>query len=514
MPSENTKRIAKNTVLLYIRMFVSMVVSLYTSRIVLNALGVEDYGTYNIVGGVVVLFSFIRNALFSGIQRFLNIEMGRDNHEGLVKVFNVSMSIHLLIALLVIIIAETIGLWFVNTQLNLPAERMHAVHWVYQFTTVSFVIGVLIAPYHASIIAYERMSFFAYISIVETGVKLIIAFAILYIGFDRLISYAALNTFFAFVFLAIYRYYCLKKFDFCFYKRIWDTELFRKLLDFSGWSLVTGVANVGKSQGVNIILNIFSGVAVNAAAGVASQMSGAINNFFFNFQLAFSPQIIKSYAANDQSYLQKLILQTSKYSYFLLFILSLPVYINAEAILQIWLKQVPEFTLQFARLSLLYILVDCISGPLWVSIQAVGKIRLYQIIISTVLLLNLPFSYLLLKKGFPPYSVHWAAIGLSLLTLIIRLFFLKKLLSFPLKIYLREVLLPIIYVSMLSIPVPLLVYNYTEGVVRLVVSILVCVIVSGAAIFVVGTKKEERKMLLDKIAALLAKFKSSSNKSA
>jgi O-antigen/teichoic acid export membrane protein len=507
MPSENSKRIARNTVMLYIRMLFSMGVGLYTSRIVLNVLGVGDFGTYNIIGGVVVLFAFLKNALSSATQRFLNFEMGKGNPEELKKVFNTSMTVHVSIAVIIILLSESIGLWFVNTQLNFPAGRMDAVNWVYQLTIIGFIVGIIIVPYNASIIANERMSFYAYVSIVEVSVKLAVALLIVYIGYDRLITYTLLNTVASFLFFFVYKIYCNSKFDFCSYERIWDKVLYKKLIGFSSWSLMTGIANIGKSQGINILLNIFCGVTMNAAVGIANQLSGALNNFVFNFQQAFSPQIMKSYAAGDKAYFSKLIFQTSKVSYYMLLILSLPVLMNTETILVLWLKNVPEYTLIFSKLTILYILIDAISGPLWVSVQAIGDIKKYQIVISSVLLLNLPLSYLFLKVGLPPYSILWVGIVLCVAALIVRLVFLKKLIAFPLVLFSKEVLLRIVLVTVVSLPLPILVHIFTTGYEGMVLNIIVCFISVGSAVFVLGLKSEERTMVKGKAMELINKGK-------
>jgi len=505
MASENTKRIARNTAMLYIRMLFTMAVGLYTSRIVLNALGVSDFGTYNIIGGVVVLFAFLKNALSTATQRFLNIEMGKGDAVALKKVFNTSMTVHISIAAIILVLSETVGLWFVNTQLNLPLDRMVAVNWVYHLTIIAFVVGIVVVPYNASIVANEAMSFYAYVSIVEVAFKLAIAFMIMWIGFDRLITFTILNTISAILFFYIYKIYCVKKFDFCRYSRIWDKEMYKNLIGFSGWSLLTGVANIGKSQGVNIILNIFCGVTVNAAAGIANQLSGAINNFVFNFQQAFSPQIMKSFAANDRNYFSKLIFQTAKFSYYMLLILSLPVLLNTELILQLWLKNVPEYTVVFSQLTILYILIDAISGPLWVSVQAVGNIKTYQIVVSIVLLLNLPLSYLFLKYGLPPYSILWIGIVLCVAALVVRLVFLKKLIDFPVGRFNKEVLLRISIVTLVSLPIPFLIQRYMTGYWGMLLSMTVCVLSVGISIYTIGLNKGEREMIREKISIFVSK---------
>ena len=506
MGSENKKQIAKNTAALYFRMLLTMVVGLYTSRIVLSTLGVVDYGIYNIVGGIVILFSFFNNAMFSAIQRFLNVEIAKNDHFQLNKIFSVSMTVQISIAITVFVLSETIGLWFVNTQLNLPTERMIAVNWVYQFSIMTFLINIFLAPYEATILANEHMSFFAYASIIDVSTKLLIVFLLQYIGHDSLIVYAALTASLSFLFLAIYRIYCTKKFDYCYFHYSRDKILYRQLMSFSGWSLLGGIANVGKSQGVNIILNIFCGVVVNAAVGIANQVSTALNNFVFNFQLAFNPQIVKSYATNERDYFMQLIFQTAKLSYFLLFFISLPVLLNTEIILDIWLKDVPDYTVMFCQLSIIVILIDTISGPLWISIQAVGIIKKYQIVISTVLIMNVPLSYLSLMLGFPPYSVLWINLIVGIVALIVRLRFLRKLVDLSIKKFFKDVLFKIAFVTLISLPLPLVIKYFTTGYFGAGISLIISITSVGLAVFFVGLKSNERELLRTTLFKFLKKM--------
>ncbi len=330
MHSSKTKQIAKNTSLLYFRMLITMIVTLYTSRIVLNTLGIEDFGIYNIIGGVIILFTFLNVAMSNTTQRFLSFELGRNDMEQLKKTFSMSMTAHISIALIVFLLSETVGLWFINTQLNIPAERMNAANWVYQFSILTFVFQIIRVPYNASIIAYERMSFYAYISIIEVILKLAVVFLLQKGGFDKLIFYSILLFIVSIIILYAYKVYCNKKFKISRYYFFWDGSLYKNIMSFSGWSLMGSVASISANQGINILLNIFFGVAVNAAMGIANQVNGALNSFVVNFQTAFKPQIVKSYAEGDKKYLTQLILQTSKFSFFLFFIVSIPILLNTE----------------------------------------------------------------------------------------------------------------------------------------------------------------------------------------
>jgi len=500
---DNNKRIAKNTVLLYFRMLFTMAVSLYTSRIVLNILGIADFGIYNIVGGVVVLFSFLNSAMSSATQRFLNFEIGKNDIVRLKKIFCISMNVHISIAFIVIILAETVGLWFVNTQLNLPLNRMNAANWVYQFTILTFILSIIQVPYNATIIAHERMSFYAYVSIIEVSLKLLVVILLQYIGFDKLKLYAVLICAVTLIVITVYKIYCNKKFESSRYSFIWDAPLYKQLLSFSGWSLFGSLANVGKTQVVNIFLNIFCGVFVNATMGITNQVSATLNGFVANFQLAFNPQIVKSYAANEKGYLMKLIFQTSKYSYFLLYILSLPILLNTDYILKLWLKIVPEYTVEFCQLTIIYLLIESISGPLWMSIQATGKIKKYQIVISSLLILNVPISYILLKLNFVPYSVLWVNIGLCIIALFVRILFLKSQIDLQIMLFFKDVLLTIIVVTILSIPLPLILSHYLNGFGGFILSSGVAFISVGILVYFIGFKIKERQFLKNRISVFL-----------
>ncbi|MDL2323458.1 lipopolysaccharide biosynthesis protein, partial [Bacteroidales bacterium OttesenSCG-928-A17] len=396
------QRITKNTTVLYIRMLFSMIVSLYTSRVVLNTLGVEDYGIYNVVGGIVVLFGFFNNAMSASTQRFLTFELDRGSFERLRSVFGVSVTLHSIIALIIFILAETIGLWFLNTQINIPFERIEAANWVYQFSIFSFIITVITVPYSASIISHEKMSFYAYLGIIEVILKLLIVFILTYGNYDKLKFYAMLTFIVILIIRFTYVLYCRKEFNESKSGFLWDKELFRSMGSFANWNLLGVFAGIGYNQGVNILLNIFFGPTINAARGITFQVQGAVNNFVSSFQTAVNPPIVKAYATNNISFLYNLVFTSSKASFFLLFIISLPVMINTEEILTLWLKNPPDYSTTFTRLILCDILVGALSGSIHTLVQATGNIKKYQLLVSGILLLNLPLSYLFLKMGYPP----------------------------------------------------------------------------------------------------------------
>ena len=371
-----------------------MAVSLYTSRVVLNTLGIENFGIYNVVGGFVTMFGFLNNAMASASQRFLTFEIGRKDSIQLRNVFNMSVNIHFIIAFVILIFAETVGLWFVNAKLTIPPERMIAAMWVYQFSILTLMVDMVSVPYNAIIIAHERMNVFAWISIIEVSLKLLIVFMLVWFGFDKLKLYAVLTFGVALIIQLIYGFYCSRNFKESKFRWFWDKALYRILMSYAGWNLWGNAAGVIMGQGVNVLLNIFFGPAVNAARGIAYQVRGAVNSFVTNFQMAMNPQIIKYFATDDLKHMHQLIFQGAKYSFFLLFILSLPILLEAEIILKLWLKIVPEYAVIFTRLIIINILIDSISGPLMTAANASGKIKLYQGIVGGLLILNLPVSYI------------------------------------------------------------------------------------------------------------------------
>lgn len=490
--SANNKRIAKNTLMLYIRMLLIMGVTLYTSRIILQALGVDDFGLYNIVGGVVVLFTFINNAMVASTQRFLNYELGRNNTEEAKKVFSASLSIHFAIAAVFLILAETIGLWFLNTYIQIPSGRETAANWVYQFTIATSIINIIRTPYNASIIAHERMSFYAYISIIEVVLKLLIVYLV-YLFADRLISYAALITIVTLIVFGGYYFFCKKNFSICQYKFEYDKQRYLSIASFSGWSLFGSVANMGGQQGTNILLNMFFGVAINAAMGIANQVNAAIYHFVSNFQTAFNPQIIKSYAAGDKDYFINLILNTSRYSFLLLFYLALPVYLCAPDILRIWLGTVPEHAIEFCRLMLIFSLIDAIQGPLWVSAQATGKIRNYQLLMSALILLNIPIIYVLFLYFDSPEIALMVRISINIVTATARVIYLNRLYKFPIIRYLKEVVCISLLMVCSSIPLFLL------DNMHYITTIIIIILYNSVITFFLGLNKKERIFALKKL---------------
>lgn len=502
----NSKRIAKNTLLLYFRMILIMVVSLYTSKIILNELGVEDFGIYNLVAGVVILFSFLSNAMITATQRYLSIAIGKKDEKYIQAVFSTSLLSHFFLIFFIFLAAETIGLWLINAKLEIPADRMSATNFVYQLAILTTCVNIIRIPYNASIIANERMSFFAYVSIVETFLKLAVVWALAITPGDKLVIYSFLLLLVAIVIDIAYWYYC-QRFLLAnkFYLKT-NKKLFVELTSFSVWNLFGGLADIGYKQGTNIILNLFWGVSINAVLGITNQIRNALVPFIGNLQLAVNPQMVKSYALGDYEYFKILVYRISKYSYFLMLIIVFPIIFNIDLILELWLKNPPKHTAIFAILTSVYCLVDSLTGPLWAAMQAGGKIKRFQMVTGICLLLNLPVSYLFLMYGYAPSVVLIIQIVITGFTVGVRVLFVKYYLQFSIRNYVREVIFPIVFVTALSLPIALYIYAETGGYYRLLLFILfvpmMCYI-----IYVCGTCKSEKEMVMRSIRTKFLKRK-------
>ena len=505
--SENNKRIAKNTLLLYARMLVLMLVGLYTSRITLNALGVENFGIYNVVGGVVGLFSLLSGSLSAAISRFITFELGRDNIEKLKKVFSSAVTIQVILSLIIVLLAETIGLWFLNNKLVIPADRMAAAHWVYQLSILTFVIGLISVPYNAAIIAHERMSAFAYMSVVDVFGKLLIAFSMYYSPYDRLIHYAILLTALSLLNRLIYGFYCKKHFAECTYQFSFDRSLLKQMFGFAGWNFIGASSAVLRDQGGNIILNMFCGPAVNAARGIAIQVSIAIQGFVSNFMTALNPQITTSYASGNHDYMMSLIYKGARFSYYILLLLSLPVIINARYILTLWLGVVPDHTVSFVQLVLVFAMSESLAHPLVTAMLATGNIRNYQLVVGGLQLLNLPLAYLFLRLGYPPESVFFVAIFVSVCCEMARLYMLRGMIHLSIRSFLRNVYFNVIVVSIIAAIVPVLLSMVlTDDIVGFLISCICCGVCTAISILYVGFTRNERKMIVSKALVVIRKI--------
>ena len=507
--SDNNKRIAKNTLLLYFRMLFMMVVSLYTSRVILNALGVEDFGIYNVVGGVVAMFTVISGSLSAAISRFITYELGKGDLSKLNKIFSASVTIQLLLSLIIVVLIESVGVWFLNAKMTIPAERMTAANWVLQFSIVTFVINLISVPYNAAIIAHERMSAFAYISILEAVCKLAIAFLIMVSPIDKLVFYAILMCVVSVIVRFTYGHYCKKHFTECIYHFHWDKDILKKMFGFAGWNFIGASSAVLRDQGVNIVINIFCGPAVNAARGISSQVNSAIMGFVNNFMTALNPQITKSYASGDHKYMMTLIFQGARLSFYILLLLSLPVILNAHYILKLWLSNVPEHTELFVQLILICAMGESLSNTMVTAMLATGNIRNYQIVVGGLQMLNLPVSYVCLRLGCMPESVLIVAIVISQCCLAARLYMLRGMIGLSSIQYIKNVYFNIIIVSLLSFSVPAILSRYMEeSFLSFVVLSLVAVICTIAVEFYVGCNGKERAFVIEKMENVLQKLKS------
>ncbi len=505
--SENNKRIVLNTLLLYVRMFFTMGVSLYTSRIVLNVLGVEDFGIYNVVGGVVAMFSIVSGSLSAAISRFITFELGKENQERLKKIFSSAVIIQIALALIICFLAETVGVWFLNHKMNIPPDRMIAANWVLQCSTLTFMINLISIPYNAAIIAHERMKAFAYVSILEVSLKLAIVFTLYISVFDKLITYSILLLIVAAIIRLVYGIYCRKHFAECTLHLAYDKAVLKELTSFAGWNFIGSSSAILRDQGVNIAINLFCGPAANAARGISLQVNSAIQSFVTNFMTALNPQITKSYAAGNKEYMMNLIFQGARFSFFLLLLLSLPIIIEANSILTIWLGVVPAHTLGFVRLVLIYTMIESISGPLITAMLAHGKIKTYQIIVGGLQMINFPVSYALLYWGVVPEITMVVAIIISHCCLIARLLLLRNMIGISAKSYFKKVYANIILVSILSSILPVCIYTQlSAGLDRFIIVAGCSLICTSLAIFYAGCSNNERAFIIQKVCTLKDKL--------
>lgn len=502
--SANNKRIAKNTLLLYVRMLFLMAISLFTSRVILNTLGVEDYGIFNVVGGVVAMFGFLNAAMSSATQRFLTFALGKGDSGRLQTVFSTTLQIHSLIALIIFILGETVGLWFLYNKMQIPIDRMDAAFWVLQCSIVSAIVMIVSVPYNACIIAHEKMSAFAYISIVEAVFKLAIVYFLMIFSSDKLILYAFLTLIIQIFIRFCYSIYCHRHFTETKYKHSWDKNLFKEMTSFAIWSLWGNLSVVFYTQGLNIILNIFFGPIVNAARAIAVQVQTTIYQFVGSFQMALNPQITKTYAKGNLEQMHYLMFRSARFSFLLLFFLSLPLLLETEYILSIWLTTVPKDTVIFSQIMICISLIYTTSNPCMIANQATGKVKVYQIVVGGVLLSILPISYIVLKLGAPAYSVFIVHFCVEIIAQFTRMYMLRKLIKLPIIHYFRNIYIPIWATVAVAIAIPIIVHlKLPYGCTRFFVVGVTCIISVGISSFFIGFTKNERTFILSKGLQLL-----------
>ena len=502
--SSANKRIAKNTLVLYVRMLFTMGISLFTSRVILQTLGVEDYGISSVVGGVISMFTFINAAMVSSTQRYLNFELVRGDANQLRSVFSTSLQIHALIALAIIVLSETVGLWFLNEKLVIPEARMTAAMWVYQCSILSCAVSIMSTPYNAVIVAHEKMSAFAYISILDVSLKLLVVYLLVVLPFDKLIILSILTLLVQLFIRYIYTLYCHRHFPESYFQFRFNKTLFKEMFGFAGWSFWGNLAAILYTQGLNMMLNIFFGPIVNAARGIAVQVQSAVQQFVGGFQTALNPQITKNYASNNLPQMHSLMFRSARFSFLLLFFLSLPVLMETNFILTLWLKTVPDDAVIFTQIMICISLIYTTANPCVIANQATGKVKIYQMVVGGILLLILPISYVVLKLGAPAYSVFIVHFCIESLAQFSRMYMLRKLIHLPLWQYMKNIYIPIVSTVVIAIILPLVVrMQVAEGWLRFLAVGFTCVLSVGASSYFIGFTKQERVFFLDKSLRLL-----------
>lgn len=503
-----SKRIAKNSLLLYIRTLFVLLINLYTSRVILHTLGVVDYGVYNVVGGVIVMLGYLTNSLSGASSRYITYDLGTGDMNLMRKTFGNILSIHFCMAGVVIIVAETLGLWFVLTQLNIPVERQTAAFWVYQCAILSSVVSLIGVPYNAAIVAHERMSAFAYISIIDAILKLLIAFLILFVSFDRLIVYSILFLCIQIFDRIVYGLYCTRYFEETKVKMTYDRNLFHEIFSFAGWTMIGNVAAMGSTQGLNMLLNIFFGPVVNAARGIAVQVQSACQQFCSNFQMALNPQLTKSYAQGDLEYMHKLLIRSSKFSFFILFIIVLPLILEADFVLKLWLGVVPEYTVTFVRLMLIISLMSTLSNPIIVSVHATGIIKKFQLIEGIMLLTIVPISYVLLKFfHLSPSIVFIVNLIVEICTQYARIRIVLPMIRMDLLMYVCHVVRPLVVTVISASILPFFVFSTSISNLSSVLSFfmvcLICFISAIGTIYMLGMTSMEKAYIKSKLFKII-----------
>lgn len=486
MSAIDHKRIARNTLLLYARMGLIMIISLWTSRVVLNALGATDFGLYNVIGGIVVAFSFMSGAMNASCNRFYSVELGKGDFKRLHEVFKANILIFTIFCLIILLICETAGLWLLENKLIIPQERMNAAGWVYQFSIVTFLYSLLAIPFKSAIIAREKMKVYAYCSVLEAAAKFAAALLLSNAEADKLVFYGFLMMLISIITNLFYILYCRRFYKECRFSKGCDKKLAREILSFNGWGMIGSLATVARSQGVNILLNLFYGPVVNAARGVANQVYVNVNQFVGNYALAFAPQIVKSYSTGEKKECLNLIFKTSRLSFLLLFVIALPLITEMDMVMKLWLVNVPENSVAFARLMMAAALVDSLYPSLFYGIQASGQVKWMNILIGGCQIAVILASYIVLKlTSTPALSVFWFILAGSVMSQILRVILSIRYISLPLTKYLTSVILPVTVTAIIGALTMLIITNILEdGILRLLLSITLSMIICGATFLI------------------------------
>lgn len=506
MASPDNIRIVKNTGILYVRMLILMFLGFYTSRVVLNSLGVVDYGVYNVVGGIVAVFSILTTAMSGTTQRYITIALGENNINKLKETFSVGLSIHLIISLILFICIEILGLYFLYNYAVIPKDRLTAAFWVFQISTITAILTIINVPFNGTIIAHEKMSAFAFFSIIDVVTKLLICFILPYTSLDKLIVYACLLFISSIINFISMQIYCIKKFIEAKYKLSWNKGMFKSMFGMTSWSLIDKVAYIGFAQGVTLVTNIFFGPAVNAASGIASQGSNVISQFTQNFQVAVNPQITKSYANGDLENMHKLIIRSAKFSCFLLLYLIIPIFFEAEILLKLWLGNVPDHAVLYLKLSLITSLINAIINPLQTSNMACGRVRNYFLARNLILLLILPVTYFTYKFGGIPESSVIVNISMFTIAMIVGAKILQSQIQLKFSLFLHEIVLNITIITILSCIIPFLIHIYLDNdIARLIITTLSSIVSTSLLIYIVGLNNKERQFISERIKNHLKK---------
>lgn len=506
--TEKNKRIAKNTLFLYFRTLFTMAVSLYTSRIVLETLGVDDFGIYNVVGGIVMFLSFLNTSMANATQRFMNVELGKNDKAGIKRIFSNALIIHFVIALIIVLLVETLGIWFLNCHMNISLERLKAANYVLQFSIATMVTTVISVPYNAAIIANEKMSAFAYISIIEVSLKLILVLLLVYSPVDKLITYSGLMFSVSLIIRLIYGSYCKKHFEECKDVKIKpDIKIIKQMMSFSMWTIIGALASIGHGQGISIVMNFFFGVVINAAFGIANQVNQVVSNFVNNFMTALNPQIVKTYSANQLQEMHKLIARGCRMGFFLVLFFVVPITIETSTLLKLWLKEVPDYTVDFVRLVLIITLFNSFSSPLSAAQGATGNIKNYQIVLTTLGLLHIPLAWLCFIQGLNPNYAMYVYLGIVILEQSFRIVFVSRSISMHILPFVKELLFRCGTVCCLSFLIPAILHLYLPN--GIIISFLICII--GALnvvlfVFFIGIDKSERQGLVKMIKYKITKY--------
>ena len=494
--AESNKRLAKNTLTLYLRMILTVGISFYTTRVILQNLGVSDFGLYNVIGGFISMFYMVTSSLSSATSRFITYETGKGNKEKLNTVFCTSMNLQILLSFIVLLIGETVGLWFVNTQMEFAAERMFAMNVVYQLTILAFIFELLGIPYYSFIIAHEKIKTFAYVTIINVILKLIIAWCIEISPIDKVVFYTLCMTCIGLITQLLYYFYCKRHYRESKYHFYFDSSITKNMFSFGGWSFLSSVSSMLRGQGSNILLNIFFGTTVNAAYGVARQVDSTVKAFSNNFITALNPQITKSYAAGDYEHTLELVYKGTKYSFLLLFIIALPILFETEQFLDLWLVEIPQFSIEFVRLIIILALVEVLLKPVTTLNNATGHIKNFQIIVSISQFLVLPICYILLKLDCNPYFVIYITIGAELITFFPRIWINRRYISISLYDFIKKVLRRIVLVILIGCIVCfLMTQTLPPSLIRLLIVGSSSVVITFICTYIFALEKKEKDLI-------------------